>query len=95
MSAAIWLGRFLFALVWGALLANLVWPFPGKGFALFLILLMVLLAIHLLQLLMFASAYRHLVQWRRGDYWQIVLFGIVGWFAVLNAQPKREQELKR
>lgn len=89
MNAAIWLGRALFALVWGAMLANLVWPFPGKGFAIFLVLLMILLAVHLLQLLMFRTVYGSQIQWRRGDNWQIVLFGVVGWLAILQAQPQR------
>lgn len=90
MSAAIWLGRALFALVWGAMLANLVWPFPGKGYALFLILLLILVAVHLLQLLMFRTVYATQLQWRRGDSWHIVIFGIVGWMTILHAQPQRQ-----
>ncbi len=92
MSIAVWFGRVLFALVWGAMFANLVWPFPGKGFALFLILMMILVAVHLLQLLMFTTVYKTMIQWRRGDYWQIVLFGIIGWLAIMQAQPQRQKE---
>ncbi|PWW09335.1 MULTISPECIES: DUF1145 domain-containing protein [Pseudidiomarina] len=90
MSMAVWAGRLLFALVWGAMLANLVWPFPGKGFALFLILMMVLIAVHLLQLLMFVTVYKEHILWRRGDYWQIVIFGIIGWLAIVQSQPQRQ-----
>ncbi|CAB0150682.1 hypothetical protein PSI9734_01125 [Pseudidiomarina piscicola] len=89
MKVLVWLGRLLFAIVWGAMLGNLVWPFPGKGFALFLILLFVLIALHLLQLMMFATVYREHIQWRRGDYWQILLFGVVGWLAIVQDQPQR------
>ncbi|MGI0154051.1 MULTISPECIES: DUF1145 domain-containing protein [Idiomarinaceae] len=90
MSMAVWAGRLLFALVWAAMLANLVWPFPGKGFALFLILMMVLIAVHLLQLLMFVTVYKEHILWRRGDYWQIVIFGIIGWLAIVQSQPQRQ-----
>lgn len=90
MSALVWVGRVVFAVIWGAMLANLVWPFPGKGYALFLILLFLLIALHLLQLLMFATVYREHIQWRRGDYWQILLFGVIGWLAIVQAQPKRK-----
>ncbi|MBY6064060.1 DUF1145 domain-containing protein [Pseudidiomarina sediminum] len=90
MTTTIWLGRGLFAIVWGAMIANLVWPFPGKGFALFLILLFLLLCLHLVQLLMFATVYREHIQWRRGDYWQIVAFGVIGWMAIVQAQAKRQ-----
>ncbi len=92
MSISVWLGRILFALVWGALLANLVWPFPGKGFALFLILLFVLLAIHLLQLLMFVTVYGDKIKWQRGDYLQIIVFGVIGWLAVLQKQPRQNTD---
>ncbi|WP_417690533.1 DUF1145 domain-containing protein [Pseudidiomarina sp.] len=91
MSALVWIGRIVFAVIWGAMLANLVWPFPGKGYALFLILLFLLIALHLLQLLMFATVYREHIQWRRGDYWQILLFGVIGWLAIVQAQPQRKQ----
>ncbi|RUO63045.1 DUF1145 domain-containing protein [Pseudidiomarina insulisalsae] len=92
MSALVWVGRFVFAIIWGAMLANLVWPFPGKGFALFLILLFILIALHLLQLMMFATVYREHIQWRRGDYWQILLFGVIGWLAIVQAQPQRKAQ---
>ncbi|MDX1706353.1 DUF1145 domain-containing protein [Pseudidiomarina sp.] len=92
MSISVWLGRILFALVWGALLANLVWPFPGKGFALFLILLFVLLAIHLLQLLMFVTVYGDKIKWQRGDYLQVIVFGVIGWLAVLQKQPRQNTD---
>ncbi|RUO50364.1 DUF1145 domain-containing protein [Pseudidiomarina aquimaris] len=92
MSALVWIGRVVFAVIWGAMLANLVWPFPGKGYALFLILLFLLIALHLLQLLMFATVYREHIQWRRGDYWQILLFGVIGWLAIVQAQPQRKQQ---
>lgn len=91
MSALVWVGRIVFAVIWGAMLANLVWPFPGKGYALFLILLFLLIALHLLQLLMFATVYREHITWRRGDYWQILLFGVIGWLAIVQAQPQRQQ----
>lgn len=91
MSALVWIGRSVFAVIWGAMLANLVWPFPGKGYALFLILLFLLIALHLLQLLMFATVYREHIVWRRGDYWQILLFGVIGWLAIVQAQPQRKQ----
>jgi putative membrane protein len=90
MSALVWVGRIVFAVIWGAMLANLVWPFPGKGYALFLILLFLLIALHLLQLMMFATVYREHIQWRRGDYWQILLFGVIGWLAIVQAQSKRK-----
>lgn len=90
MNAAIWLGRALFAMVWGAMLANLMWPFPGKGYALFLILLLILVAVHLLQLLMFRTVYASQLQWRAGDSWQIVVFGVVGWMAIIQAQAQRQ-----
>ncbi|MDN7125598.1 DUF1145 domain-containing protein [Pseudidiomarina sp. 1APP75-32.1] len=91
MSALVWVGRSVFAIIWGAMLANIVWPFPGKGFPLFLILLFILVTLHLLQLLMFATVYREHIQWRRGDYWQIILFGVVGWLAIVQDQPHRQQ----
>lgn len=90
-SFGIWLGRILFVGVWGAMIANLIWPFPGKGFALFIILLCLLVVLHLLQLLMFTTVYREHIQWRRGDYWQIFLFGTIGWWAILKAQNARSQ----
>tara|TARA_Y100001973_G_C5015336_1_gene240430 strand:+ start:257 stop:535 length:279 start_codon:yes stop_codon:yes gene_type:complete len=90
MSALVWVGRIVFAVIWAAMLANLVWPFPGKGYALFLILLFLLIALHLLQLMMFATVYREHIQWRRGDYWQILLFGVIGWLAIVQAQSKRK-----
>jgi putative membrane protein len=67
-----------------------VWPFPGKGYALFLILLLILVAVHLLQLLMFRTVYATQLQWRRGDSWHIIIFGIVGWMTILHAQPQRQ-----
>ncbi|MFC0446036.1 DUF1145 domain-containing protein [Pseudidiomarina halophila] len=92
MSALVWVGRLAFAVIWGAMLANIVWPFPGKGFPLFLILLFVLVALHLLQLLMFTTVYREHIQWRRGDFWQIFLFGVIGWLAIVQAQPGRKKQ---
>ncbi|MGQ4276806.1 DUF1145 domain-containing protein [Pseudidiomarina sp. E22-M8] len=92
MNALVWVGRLVFAVIWGAMLANIIWPFPGKGFPLFLILLLVLVALHLLQLLMFTTVYREHIQWRRGDFWQIFLFGVVGWLAIVQAQPRRKQQ---
>lgn len=92
MGIAVWLGRLVFAIIWGVMLANLVWPFPGKGFAFFLLLTFILVVLHLLQLLMFATVYKEHIQWRRGDYWQIILFGVVGWLAIVRAQPQRTKD---
>ncbi|WP_245622248.1 DUF1145 domain-containing protein [Pseudidiomarina woesei] len=89
MGIAVWLGRLVFAIIWGVMLANLVSPFAGKGFAFFLFLMVLLIALHLIQLLMFATVYKEHIQWRRGDYWQIVLFGVIGWLAIVRAQPAR------
>jgi len=89
MGLAVWLGRLIFAVIWGVMLANLVSPFAGKGFAFFLFLMVLLIALHLIQLLMFATVYKEHIQWRRGDYWQIVLFGVIGWLAIVRAQPAR------
>lgn len=89
MGIAVWLGRLIFAAIWGVMIANLVSPFAGKGFAFFLILMLILIVLHLIQLLMFATVYKDHIQWRRGDYWQIVLFGVVGWLAIVRAQPAR------
>ncbi len=92
MGTAVWLGRFVFAIIWGVMLANLVAPFPDKLFAFFLFLMVLLIALHLIQLLMFATVYKDHMQWRRGDYWQIVLFGVIGWLAIVRAQPARTQQ---
>ncbi len=89
MGIAVWLGRLVFAIIWGVMLANIVSPFAGKGFAFFLFLMVLLIALHLIQLLMFATVYKEHIQWRRGDYWQIVLFGVIGWLAIVRAQPAR------
>lgn len=83
MVFGIWFGRFVFAIFWGILLANIVWPFAGKAYAVFLILLVVLILLHLLQLAMFAGVYKPLIDWRRGDSWQIIFSGIVGWMAII------------
>ncbi|PHR65041.1 DUF1145 domain-containing protein [Pseudidiomarina marina] len=91
MGIAVWLGRLIFAVIWGVMLANIVAPFEGKGFAFFLFLMVLLIALHLLQLLMFATVYKEHIQWRRGDYWQIIFFGVIGWLAIVRAQPTRTQ----
>jgi len=90
MKFGIWFGRAVFAVIWGVLLANLVWPFGGGAFAVFLVLLGLLVLMHLMQLLMFASTYKHTITWQRGDYWQIVLFGIVGWLAIMHRQSQHQ-----
>lgn len=93
MSIAVFLGRILFALVWGAMIANLVWPFPGKAYPVFIILFAVLVSLHALQTLIFIGMYKAHVIWRRSDYLQIMLFGVVGWMVIMQAQPKRQAQL--
>lgn len=92
MGIAVWIGRLVFAVIWGVMFANLVSPFAGKGFAFFLFLTVLLIALHLIQLLMFATVYQKHIQWRRGDYWQIILFGVIGWLAIVRAQPARTKQ---
>ena len=89
MGIAVWLGRVIFAIIWGVLAANIVAPFPGKWFAFFLLLTAILVILHAIQLLMFVTVYKPHLQWRRGDYWQVIFFGVVGWMAIMRAQPQR------
>ncbi|RUO78689.1 DUF1145 domain-containing protein [Pseudidiomarina taiwanensis] len=91
MSYAVFFGRLIFALVWGAMLANFIWPFPGKAYAVFIILFAVLLSLHALQTLLFIGVYKQHVEWRRSDYLQILLFGVIGWLAIMQAQPSRRE----
>lgn len=86
MKLGIWLGRFIFTVIWAVLLANVVWPYQGSAYGVFLLLLGILVIMHLLQLGMFVATYKHTINWRRGDYWQIMLFGIVGWLAIMHRQ---------
>lgn len=92
MSFGVWLGRVIFAGLWAVLLANLVWPFPGSAFPVFLLLLGILVLMHLMQLAMFVATYRQTITWRRGDYWQIFFFGIVGWLALMQRQQRLDQQ---
>lgn len=94
MGAAVWLGRFIFAGIWSVMFANLVSPFPGKGFPFFLLLMGILIVLHLLQLLMFTTVYKDHIHWRRGDYWQVFIFGVIGWLAIVRAQPTRKASTK-
>ncbi len=94
MGIAVWIGRAIFIVIWGVLAANIVAPFPGKWFAFFLMLTAIVIILHAIQLLMFVTVYKPHLQWRRGDYWQILLFGVVGWMAIMRAQAKRTRNLE-
>lgn len=88
MSFGVWFGRVIFAGIWAVLIANIIWPFAGSAYGIFLILTGIVLIMHLLQLGMFVAMYKDMVTWQRGDYLQIIAFGIVGWLAIMQRTNK-------
>lgn len=84
MRAVIIIGQVIFSLIWILLLANLVAPFPGQAFGLFVLLLGILVVLHLLQMLIFYAAFHAHVHPTGKDYGAIFLFGVIGWMMVLQ-----------
>lgn len=87
MNLAIWAGRCVFAVIWLIIIAGLLMPMAANSKWLLVFLLVVLLIMHGLLLAIFVAVYRQQITWRRGDYWQILLFGIIGWLALLRRPP--------
>ena len=63
-------------LIWGVLLANLIFPFPDKIATVFQLLLAFIFVIHLIQLLIVHFAFSKNLKLTKSENWQIFIFGI-------------------
>lgn len=84
MRWIIYIGQAVFIGLWAVLIANLIWPFPGKAFALFTLLLLIVTLMHLVNVLLFMGMVQGRVRPDKKDYWNVFVFGIIGWLMALR-----------
>lgn len=89
MNMILLLGKAIFAIIWIALLAllsGLVVDMSTQAYGLIAMLLGVLVIMHLLLLGIFVATMKAQLPWKKGDGWQILIFGIFGWLTIYVRQ---------
>jgi putative membrane protein len=76
MNYFIHFAKVLMILIWGLLIANIFFPFPGKAELVFYILLAFVIFMHLIQLLMIYGAFSEKLKLTKSEALQIFVFGI-------------------
>jgi len=76
MNYFITFAKVLMLLIWGLLIVNLFYPFPGKAEIVFYLLLAFVIFMHLIQLLMIYGAFAEKLRLTKSEMLQIFLFGV-------------------
>lgn len=76
MNLFIRFAKFLMVIIWGILLVNLVFPFPGKAAMAFYFLLAFIFAMHSIQLLAIYGAFAEKLKLSKKEALAIFLFGV-------------------
>jgi putative membrane protein len=84
----------LMIVIWGILLVNLFFPFPGKVAIAFNLLLAFTFIMHLLQLLLIYGAFAKQLQLTKADVWEIFLFGSFKLWEIKKRLPQIVGETK-
>lgn len=87
MGIVITLGKLVFAVIWLALISVLfgVWgELSSQAYGLVGLLGAVMVIMHLLLLGIFVAVMKPQMQWRKGDGWQILLFGVFAWLTIFK-----------
>jgi putative membrane protein len=69
-------GKLLMITIWGLLIVNLFFPFPGQAALLFYILLGLMSVMHIIQLLIFYGAFSEKLKLTKADALQVFFFGV-------------------
>jgi putative membrane protein len=62
--------------IWGFLIGNLFFPFPGQAALLFYMLLGLIAVMHLIQLLLIYGAFSEKIKLTKTDALQVFIFGV-------------------
>lgn len=62
--------------IWGVLIGNLFFPFPGQAASLFYILLGLISIMHIIQLLLIYGAFSEKLNLTKADALQVFFFGV-------------------
>jgi len=76
MNYFITFAKILMLLIWGLLIANLFYPFPGKAEIVFYLLLGFVFFMHLIQLLMIYGVFSGKLKLTKSEALQIFIFGV-------------------
>lgn len=68
--------KVLMIIIWGLLLTNLIFPFPGKAAVVFYLLLAFVFVMHSIQLLMIYGAFSEKLKLSKSEAAQIFIFGV-------------------
>lgn len=76
MNYLINFAKILMLLIWGLLIANIFFPFPGKAEVIFYFLFGFVIFMHLIQLLMIYGAFSEKLKLTKSEALQIFVFGV-------------------
>ena len=76
MNYFITFAKAVMILIWGLLIANLFFPFPGKAEIVFYLLLGFVFFMHLIQLLMIYGTFSEKLKMTKSDAFQLFIFGV-------------------
>jgi len=76
MAYFILFAKFLMIIIWGLLLANLFFPFPGKTAMAFYFLLAFVIVMHAIQLLVIYGAFAEKLKLTKKEAFEIFFFGV-------------------
>ncbi|HEY7864982.1 MAG TPA: DUF1145 domain-containing protein [Psychromonas sp.] len=76
MNYFITAGKLLMLTIWGLLISNLFFPFPGQAAVLFYILLGLISVMHIIQLLLIYGAFSEKLKLTKADALQVFIFGV-------------------
>ena len=76
--------KLLMLIIWGLLLSNLVFPFPGKMAVVFYLLLGFIFFMHLIQLLVIYGAFSERLKLTKAEALQVFIFGVFKLWQIKN-----------
>lgn len=76
--------KLLMVIIWGLLLSNLFFPFPGKMAIVFYLLLGFIFFMHLIQLLVIYGAFSEKLKLTKSEALQIFIFGVFKLWQIKN-----------
>jgi len=76
MNYFILFAKVVMLLIWGLLIANLFYPFPGKAEIVFYLLLPFVICMHLIQLLMIYGTFAEKLKLKKSEILEIFIFGV-------------------
>ncbi len=76
--------KLLMLIIWGLLISNLVFPFPGKMAIVFYFLLGFIFVMHLIQLLVIYGAFSEKLKLTKAEALQVFIFGVFKLWQIKN-----------